>query len=64
MTNAEYIRKMTDEKLADWINNYCHCPGCPAQDTCMKGYIGKIDCIGVIRIWLMQEHKENGNDRE
>ena len=60
MTNADKIRAMSDDELADWINNYCACPGCPAQDTCMKGHTGEINCISVIRIWLKQEHKEHG----
>lgn len=55
MTNADKIRAMSDEELADWMYDYCACPGCPAQDICMKGYTGEIDCTSIIRKWLMQE---------
>ena len=58
MTNADKIRSMTDEQLADWIMRYVepcslciyHRNGCaPVGSGCEDGRL----------LWLKQEHKSN-----
>ena len=61
MTNADKIRSMTDEQLAEWMDAHddwwCFCNGeCPYRD----GYNGctecKHSCIDGRLEWLKQEH--------
>lgn len=47
MTNADYIRSMTDEQLANMINNgvsFCHYGACLDGET----------CVGCALKWLHQ----------
>lgn len=62
MTNAQYIRSMTDEELADWIHNGVSSDAC---DFCEynNGYCDGIICrekteTEVIMDWLKQPYKE------
>ena len=48
MTNADRIRQMSDEELAEWLNDHnFNCPpvDCPGEDNCVDCWIG----------WLKQE---------
>lgn len=61
MTNADRIRAMTDEELAEWIRavspyeEYCGC--CPAEGFCNTSYKG-MECKDIVRLWLQQPVKE------
>lgn len=53
MTNADRIRAMTDEELAEFMchnvsNKTVNCAFCAAEEFCRIGHIGWID-------WLKQE---------
>lgn len=54
MTNADRIREMSDEELADWINTKRMCEQCAndyePEDVCMKE-----PCINGILRWLQSE---------
>jgi hypothetical protein len=57
-TNADYIRSMTDEELAKWLDyEYSRCEWCNIDkigtDDCSD-----IDCTACILDWLKEEHKE------
>jgi hypothetical protein len=58
MTNREWLAKMTNEQLAEFIDeqvkicNYCS----DHPDTC------DCNCAPNIQRWLESEHKENSND--
>ena len=61
MTNAEYIRSMTDEELCDFIlnkreNGNCFNNRCYVNDPC-KG------CDDCTMEWLKQPYKENTDDK-
>lgn len=65
MSNADKIRGMTDEELADWIMRYVEpCALCAyhksAGDCSPPPQNG--DCESGRLEWLKQEHKENSND--
>lgn len=51
-TNADRIRNMSDEELAEWINtkNTCEQCACEPEDLCMKG-----PCTNSILKWLQSE---------
>ena len=55
MTNAEYIRSMTDEQLSDFFAYIIDCWHCPIYDDCR---IEK-KCDNALFGWLKQEHKSN-----
>jgi hypothetical protein len=62
MNNAEYLRNLSDEQLAEWINEHddwwCFCNSeCPYNDgiDCTKCAHSCLD--GRLK-WLRQEHKE------
>ena len=62
MTNADRIRSMNDEKLAEFLCNFrsCDadeyiCEGCKAAKYCHAGHAGTID-------WLQQPAEEGNND--
>lgn len=52
-TNADRIRAMTDEELAEWLCDISSdsCEYCVATDLCYNGHIGMID-------WLKEEAKD------
>ena len=59
LTNADRIRAMTDEELANLINSefYSQCEWCNGDnpiEVCMSG-----DCIACIVEWLRQPVKED-----
>lgn len=57
MTNADRIRKMTDEELANMWVSYVDCGECPVHKEC--GMTVQ-DCLRLAFEWLKQEAKEDG----
>lgn len=49
MTNADKIRQMTDEELAEWILN-AHNGGCPNVEKC-----NEVTCYACWLDWMKQE---------
>lgn len=50
-TNADRIRNMSNEELAEWINDKSTCDQCAyARKECIKG-----TCVGGILHWLQSE---------
>ena len=64
MTNAEKIRKMTDEELAMIIENIVdsNCYGCPAHSRCPidPRYEDRVGCNKRILDWLKNEKDYSG----
>ena len=58
MTNADKIRSMTDEELADYFESIIDCWQCPAYKGCTQ----EDGCANALLAWLQMEHKENSND--
>lgn len=51
-TNADRIRSMTDEELANWLEQFASCELCPAiRERCGYGD----GCINAWLDWLKQE---------
>lgn len=50
-TNADKIRSMTDEELAEFLNDFDICPHCEYQDVSC----GAIDCKEMFLKWLQSE---------
>lgn len=57
MTNADKIRAMTDEELANWLCVHMDCYNCEAEagNGACEDY-----CRAVLLEWLRQEAKDNG----
>ena len=55
MTNADKIRSMTDEQLAEFLADVMDCWNCPRYTRCteVKG------CANALKAWLQQEHVES-----
>lgn len=52
MTNADRIRAMTDEQLAEFLSKYMTCEyGCCASEICDYDN----ECISPIQFWLQSE---------
>lgn len=51
MTNADRIRAMTDEELAEWIFQCLTAGPCPASSSCIRDE----DCVTCWLNWLKQE---------
>jgi hypothetical protein len=64
MTNADKLRSMTDEQLAEWLEVFsyefseCRCCGLKIK----SGSNCENSCSDGLLKWLKQEHKENSND--
>lgn len=56
MTNAQRIRSMTDEELAEFLAPSFTCYACPSRALCDKSE-GK-DCNQVFLWWLKQPYEE------
>lgn len=54
-TNADRIRAMSDEKLADVFGKLVHCGGCPMRDNCK---VDNLPCNNVLLEWLKQPAEE------
>lgn len=67
MTNADRIRQMTDEELAEWLDHVAGCGVCVLNegkyrysgDHCAHEY----DCIQYIEKWLKQGVKNDDERR-
>lgn len=59
MTNAEKIRAMSDEGLAEWIAKHMYCAECmffnDDNGTCNYTYRYGKGCNGAMYEWLKQE---------
>ena len=54
ITNADRIRSMTDEKLANWLEQFASCELCPAiRERCGYGD----GCVKAWLDWLKEEAK-------
>lgn len=53
MTNADKIRQMPDEELAEQLCSLCRCHDCIAEKYCYIGHTGFVD-------WL-REKANDGN---
>ena len=55
ITNADRIRSMTDEELANWLEQFASCELCPAiRERCGYGD----GCVKAWLDWLREEAKE------
>ena len=54
-TNADRIRAMSDEELAEVFGKLVHCGGCPMRDNCK---VDNLPCNNVLLEWLQQPAKE------
>lgn len=54
-TNADHIRSMTDEELAEFLAPSFSCYGCPARLFCEKDEVGT-DCHELVSNWLKQPY--------
>ena len=55
-TNADRIRAMTDEELAEFIIGKSNCGACPNEEQCDDWHIGS--CKDAWLNWLKQEVTE------
>lgn len=55
-SNGDYIRQMTDEKLAEWCHENCICPP-PIELPCRKA-INDAACAQCWLDWLRKEETE------
>ena len=54
-TNADRIRAMSDEELAEVFGKLVHCGGCPMRDSCKAD---DLPCDNVMLEWLQQTAEE------
>jgi hypothetical protein len=52
MTNAEYIRSMTNDEMADWLVHKIKCTGCNAE-RCDEEF-----CVNLMKEWLEYPHED------
>ena len=50
-TNADRIRAMSDEELAEVLGKLVHCGGCPMRGNCK---VDDLPCDNVMLEWLQQ----------
>ena len=64
MTNADRIRAMTDEELAEWIAVHMECETCMyfIRETGLCDYPMTYGCKDAMLDWLKQEADNGGND--
>lgn len=58
MTNADHIRSMSDEELADAFNSVTRCRTCLAKDVCKAHEAGLMECTQDFLTWLKQPYEE------
>jgi hypothetical protein len=56
-TNADHIRSMTDEELAEFFAPKVICCACPSRNLCDKSV--DEDCNQIFEEWLKQPYKED-----
>ena len=54
-TNADRIRAMTDEELAEWIFDRVKCKNCQMLPCVKHGEDGNGNCKGLWLAWLKEE---------
>ena len=54
ITNADRIRAMSDEELAEWLDHHVSCSRCPIYEKC----IFYKTCDENLQAWLKEEVKE------
>lgn len=60
MTNADKIRAMTDEELANWVNFHTDCENCPNR-KCEDSYTTSPDsCVKSLLAWLKSTVEVDG----
>lgn len=57
LTNADRIRNMTDEELADFLATYVQCEGCWLADTCASDL--SRNCYDSLLKWLRSTVEES-----
>ena len=57
MNNREWLAKMTNEQLADFIDDLKICNCCSENPS-----LCDCNCAPNVQRWLESEHKENSND--
>ena len=61
LSNADRIRAMSDEELANWLCNIipaeCCDMSCPGRENCKKGHKGLLD-------WFQQPAEEDNNETD
>lgn len=62
-SNADFIRAMTDEDLAIFINGRTTCDCCVNDGKCVEAY-NMSKCIVGVTAWLKQRHKEEKDAKE
>ena len=61
LTRADQIRAMSDEELANFINQYKDCNCCNFRNNTIKCYVDMLPCkIGILE-WLQQPVDEENN---
>lgn len=56
-TNADHIREMSDEMLAEWLGAYMDCAVCPVDGNCIVGKSCKELIIGWLRKPKRMKHE-------
>lgn len=51
-SNADCVRELSDEQLAEFIVSFFACRTCPARDICRQHVQSKMDCREDILAWL------------
>lgn len=70
MTNADKIRKMSDEEMAKMLAEFFaeDCAPCPARELCDESWALFANCRNLLMYWLKQEaeddqwRQDSGND--
>ena len=52
-TNADRIRSMSDEELAEWLEHHVSCSRCPLLEKCVS-----YTCSENLQAWLKEEVSE------
>lgn len=60
-TNADHIRAMSDEELANFLAPSFTCYACPSRILCDSDTTGRT-CSEIFAEWLKQPYKEAPND--
>lgn len=55
LTNADRIRNMSDEELAEWLDHHVSCARCPLCEKC----IFDKSCSENLQAWLKEEVKDD-----
>jgi hypothetical protein len=56
MTNADHIRSLSDEELADWIVTTGTICACCSLESCCEDDMGYVACKNGVTDWLKQPY--------